>query len=140
MKDDELILDHARSPRHRGIPENLTCRAEGENPLCGDRLTVALDLQDQRIAAAYFEGSGCAISQASASLMCALLRGKSIAEVQALGRLYRAMLEGTADANRLTALGDAQALGSLAAFPTRRRCATLAWELAQECLIGQTLA
>ena len=123
----QLILDHNRSPRNRG-PLDTKLRAEGHNPLCGDRVTIYIRLEDDRIAEVSFEGEGCAISTASASLMTQALKGKTIDEADKLMSEFQAMVTGAPDAPT-----EAEQLGKLAVFqgvcefPMRVKCATLAW-------------
>jgi nitrogen fixation protein NifU and related proteins len=125
----EVILDHSRHPRHFGVLPGATHTAEGYNPLCGDRVTVFLKLDGQgRVADIMFQGKGCAISQASASLMTDMLAGKTEAEARKLmdGFLHLVKGEDTGDLSpddheRL------DALSGLSKFPMRVKCATLAW-------------
>lgn len=124
----EVILDHNKSPRNfRELPE-ADRRAQGDNPLCGDVITVYLALEDDAVREVAFQGSGCAISQASASMMTEVVRGKSLAEARALSRQFRALLTEEAETPP-----DPASLGKLAVFtgvkdyPMRVKCATLAW-------------
>ena len=125
----EVILDHSRHPRHFGALPLHTHMAEGHNPLCGDRVRIFLQVDaGERIEDVSFEGRGCAISVASASLMAELLKGRSIAEAEQLmgGFLHLVKGEGTAgltgeDRDRL------EAMAGVSAFPMRVKCATLAW-------------
>jgi nitrogen fixation NifU-like protein len=125
----EVILDHSRHPRHHGVLEGASHRAEGYNPLCGDRVTVYLKLgEDGRVADIKFEGKGCAISQASASMMTDLLKGRSQADAEKLmtGFLHLVKGEGTAGLSE----DDRETLdvmSGISAFPMRVKCATLAW-------------
>jgi nitrogen fixation NifU-like protein len=125
----EVILDHSRHPRHFGALEGATHKAEGYNPLCGDRVTVYLRLGDDgRVADIAFEGKGCAISQASASMMAELLRGRTAAQAERLMQGFLHLVKGEA-AEELSA-DDREALeamGGLSEFPMRIKCATLAW-------------
>ena len=126
----EVILDHNRSPRNFGTLEPARAQ-QGHNPLCGDRLTVYLQVRDGRIADIRFVGTGCAISKASASMMTEAVKGRTVEEAQGLFDAFHAML--TADS--ATGPGEAvlDRLGKLAVFqgvseyPTRVKCATLAW-------------
>jgi len=124
----EVILDHSRHPRHFGTLEHPTHKAEGYNPLCGDRVTVTLVLKDGRVADIKFVGKGCAISQASASLMSEMLAGRTLEEAQKLmgGFLHLVKGEDTAD----LAPDDREHLdvmSGISEFPMRVKCATLAW-------------
>jgi nitrogen fixation NifU-like protein len=128
LKDlyQDLILDHNRSPRNFRKLAAANHRAEGFNPLCGDKLTLYLDTEGDRIADIGFEGSGCAISVASASLMTESLKGKTEAEARVLFERVHGMLTGAGDADD-PALGKLAALGGVRAYPTRVKCATLCW-------------
>lgn len=121
----EVILDHNRRPRNfRAIDEGR--RAEGFNPLCGDRLTVYLRVDDGVITDVSFQGSGCAISKASASLMTESVKGKTIAEANALFERFQQMITAPADAPPGD-LGKLTVLGGVRQFPVRVKCASLAW-------------
>ncbi|MDH4124335.1 MAG: SUF system NifU family Fe-S cluster assembly protein [Gammaproteobacteria bacterium] len=137
----ELILDHARSPRHFGKLDAATHTARGINPLCGDRLQLFLQLdQAERIAAASFEGSGCAISVASASLLTDSVIGMSATEALELFTAFTAQLCDQQDvAVVIPRLGKLQALSGVREFPARVKCATLAWH-ALESAISQRSA
>lgn len=125
----EVILDHSRHPRHYGVLEAATHKAEGYNPLCGDRVTVYLVLDGQgRVADIRFEGKGCAISQASASLMTDLLAGKTAAEAEQLMEGFLHIVKGeTPSALPEYARDHMDVMSGLSAFPMRVKCATLAW-------------
>jgi nitrogen fixation NifU-like protein len=123
----QLILDHNRRPHNFGVLPHATHRADGYNPLCGDKFTVYLQLEaDGRIGDVRFDGQGCAISKASASLMTDRLKGLSALQADSLFKSFHALLAGEPDA-------DSESLGKLAAFsgvrefPMRVKCATLAW-------------
>jgi nitrogen fixation NifU-like protein len=125
----EVILDHSRHPRHYGALETATHKAEGHNPLCGDRVTVYLALNEEgRVSDIKFEGKGCAISQASASLMTDLLAGKTQAEAETLMQGFLHLVKGE-PANGLPedAREHLEVMGGLSEFPMRVKCATLAW-------------
>ena len=131
----EVILDHARRPRNFGELEGATGTAEGVNPLCGDQLTLYVKLADGRIADIAFQGSGCAISQASASLMTAALKGKTEPEALALFERVHAMLtEGPNGEAGAAELGKLAVLCGVWEFPTRVKCATLAWHTLRSAL------
>jgi nitrogen fixation NifU-like protein len=122
----DVILDHNRRPRNFGPLEPCDSHAEGHNPLCGDRLTVWLRLRDDRIEDIRFEGKGCAISTASASLMTEAVRGKDRASVAALYRKVHALLT-EPDAVPDVTLGKLAALSGVREFPARVKCASLCW-------------
>ncbi|MEO7053573.1 MAG: Fe-S cluster assembly sulfur transfer protein SufU [Rhizomicrobium sp.] len=125
----EVILDHSRHPRHFGALENATHKAEGHNPLCGDRVTVMLALDaDGRVADIKFQGKGCAISQASASLMTQMLAGRTQTEAEKLMESFLHLAKGE-DAPDLSP-DDREYLdvmSGISEFPMRVKCATLAW-------------
>jgi nitrogen fixation NifU-like protein len=136
----EIILDHNRQPRNFGALPECNHEAEGYNPLCGDRLNVYLTVVDDVIQDIHFDGSGCAISKASASLMTEAVKGKTLAEVEALFGGFHDLLTGDPSVR-----GEAPAeLGKLAVFegvrefPVRVKCATLAWHTLQAALSGDT--
>ena len=128
----EVIIDHGRRPRNFRELEGATRTAEGVNPLCGDELTLYVKLADGHIADIAFQGTGCAISQASASLMTAALKGKTEAEALALfGRVHTMLTEGP---NGVAELGKLAVLSGVWQFPTRVKCATLAWHTLRSAL------
>jgi len=134
----EVILDHNRRPRNFGPLPAANRRAEGHNPLCGDRVTVYLDLVDGRLQDVAFQGSGCAISTASASLMTEALKGLTLEEA-------RGLFKGFHDLVTLGAVEGSPDLGKLAVFtgvreyPMRVKCATLAWHALMAALDAQDL-
>ena|SRR5687767_1657589 len=122
----EVILDHNRTPRNFRRLEGASHHAEGYNPLCGDRVTVFLKIDDDRISEITFEGSGCAISKASASLMTDRLKGSSLAEARTLFDRFHKMV--TTPTNlEVEELGKLSALAGVREFPVRVKCASLAW-------------
>jgi nitrogen fixation NifU-like protein len=138
----EIILDHYRNPRNRGeLPTPPATRVEGFNPLCGDEIVVFLDVENGRVDEVKISGQGCSISQSSASMMSAAVKGKTIDEVRMLIRAFKAMmsiheqrLDGAdSDAEDELAvdpdvkLGDLEALQGVVKFPVRIKCATLSW-------------
>ena len=122
----EVILDHNRRPRNFGPLPAANHRAEGHNPLCGDRVTVLLDLEDGRIRDVAFQGSGCAISTASASLMTEALKGRSVEEVQEIFKGFHDLVT-TGAGEGSPELGKLAVFGGVREFPMRVKCATLAW-------------
>jgi nitrogen fixation NifU-like protein len=133
----EIILDHYRSPRNRGELPPPAQHAEGHNPLCGDEITVYIDVDGDTVSDVKVNGQGCSISQSSASMMSAAVKGKSIAEVRALVRKFKGMMsietEGD-DPIEDVPLGDLEALQGVVKFPVRIKCATLAWNTLLEAL------
>lgn len=124
----EVILDHYRRPRNRGTLAEPTGTASLRNPLCGDEVDVHVALHDGKVADVKFGGRGCSISQASASMMTELVKGRTPDEVHALGERFAKMIRGDAEAAKDQALGQARALSGVSRFPTRVRCALIAWE------------
>jgi nitrogen fixation NifU-like protein len=129
----EVIFDHNRHPRNFGRPEGANRKAEGYNPLCGDRVTVYLRVEDGVIRDAAFEGSGCAISTASASLMTEALKGKTEAEAE---RVFEGFHDMVAGSGARIELGKLEVLSGVREFPMRVKCATLAWHTLSAALKG----
>ena len=138
----EVILDHSRHPRHFGKLDHATHSGEGYNPLCGDRVNIYLNVgTDGRVKDIAFEGKGCAISQASASLMTDMLKGRTVAEAEELMDGFLHLVKGE-DAGALPE-DDRERLDVMAgvsAFPMRVKCATLAWHTMKSALEGGTAA
>ena len=132
---EEVILDHNRNPRNFGRkPEGCTCTAHGHNPLCGDEVQVHLKIDDGVISDVTFEGHGCAISTASASLMTEALKGKSEAEAKALFDAMHTYLTDKESSEDPESLGKLAVLGGVKDYPMRVKCATLAWHTLQAAL------
>ena len=121
----EVIFDHNRKPRNFHAMAHADRKAEGYNPLCGDQLTVYLRVADGAVADVSFEGHGCAISTASASLMTEAVKGRPVAEVEALFQDFHALLTGAPPAGR--DFGKLQVLAGVREFPARVKCASLCW-------------
>jgi nitrogen fixation protein NifU and related proteins len=132
----EIILDHNKNPRNHHPMADATQTARGFNPLCGDKLTVYLKIQDEKIEDLSFVGCGCAISQASASLMTEALMHKSIEEAQTLYHRIHALLTEEKEAP-LAVLDKLSVLAGVRAFPARVKCATLAWHTLEAALKKQ---
>jgi nitrogen fixation protein NifU and related proteins len=130
----DLILDHNRSPRNYREMQNANRRVEGNNPLCGDRLTVFLRMDGESIEDAAFQGSGCAISRASASLMTAAVKGKTRSEAVDLFDRFHRLVTGTLDPADTPSLGKLAAFGGVAEFPVRIKCASLSWHALRAAL------
>jgi len=144
----EIILDHYRNPRNRGeLPSPPATKAEGFNPLCGDEIVVYLDVENGTVTDIKIGGQGCSISQSSASMMSAAVKGRSLDEARALIRAFKAMmsiheqrLDGTPDEDGDSggtgdvALGDLEALQGVVKFPVRIKCATLSWNTLTQAL------
>ncbi|MBA2657106.1 MAG: SUF system NifU family Fe-S cluster assembly protein [Tatlockia sp.] len=129
----EMIIDHNRNPRNHQAMPDASVQANGFNPLCGDKLTVYVKLKDSKISEASFLGQGCAISQASASLMTEALSGKTVQEAHQLFQRFHAMLTRDDDSN-LAALDKLTVLAGVRAYPARVKCATLAWHTLEAAL------
>jgi len=135
----EIILDHYRSPRNRGeLPTPPATVAQGHNPLCGDEITVYLQLDGDVVDDVKVDGQGCSISQSSASMMTQAIKGRSVAEVKAMVRRFKSMMsietdDGEPDGDTV-ALGDLEALQGVVKFPVRIKCATLAWNTLVQAL------
>jgi nitrogen fixation NifU-like protein len=127
----DIILDHGQRPRNFRAQEHPSHFANGHNPLCGDRVTIYVTLDDGRIGDVSFQGRGCAISQASASLMTEILKGKTLAEAEMLFKGFHAKVTGGAAPATPEALGEdmerLEPLSGVKAYPARVKCATLAW-------------
>jgi len=138
----EVILDHYRSPRNKGeLPPPATC-TEGTNPLCGDEIRLFLDVTDGVIRDVRFSGHGCSISQSSASMMTAAVKGKSVADVRALVHRFKEMMSIEESAEESPApvgsMGDMEALRGVVKYPVRIKCAVLGWNTLLEALGGDS--
>jgi len=137
----EVILDHNKSPCNFRKLEGANRVAEGLNPLCGDRVTVYLHMEDDVIQDIGFQGSGCAISKAAASVMTGIVKGKSKAEAQALFERFRCLVTGRGSAGADSSeLEEFDAFRGVCEFPARVKCATLAWHTLREALEAKTEA
>ena len=138
LKDlyQEVIIDHSKRPRHFGKLAEANREAEGFNPLCGDQLTVELIVEDGLVKDAAFEGAGCAISTASASLMTDMVRGKTEAEAQEIFRRFQDLVtrKDPPTEDDLLKLEKLAALTGVRVFPSRVKCATLAWHTLRAAL------
>jgi nitrogen fixation NifU-like protein len=130
----DLILDHNRAPQNFRQMEDANRRVEGINPLCGDRLTVWLRMEEGVIRDAAFQGSGCAISKASASLMTSAVKGKTREEAEALFDRFRRLVTGAMDQAEAESLGKLAAFSGLSEFPIRVKCASLSWHALKAAL------
>lgn len=128
----DVILDHGRKPRNFGRVEKANATAEGFNPLCGDRLTIQLQIENDRVVDAHFVGAGCAISMASASLMTESLKGKTKQEAEQMFERFHDLL--TTDKSAPAGLGKLAVFSGVKEYPTRVKCATLAWHTLRAAL------
>jgi nitrogen fixation protein NifU and related proteins len=122
----EVILEHSKAPRNFRRPASANHEAEGYNPLCGDRCTVYIDLAGDKINEIGFQGSGCAISRASASMMTQMVKGKSKAEAGKLFEQFHNLVTGKSESASAADLGTMSVFGGVSKFPARFKCATLA--------------
>lgn len=129
----EVILDHNRRPRNFRVLEHPSHHADGHNPLCGDRLSLYLEVDGDRIADATFQGAGCAISKASASLMTDIVKGRPVVEVRALFEQFHRMVTTPPD-RPVEDLGKLSVLSGVREFPVRVKCASLAWHTLKAAL------
>jgi nitrogen fixation protein NifU and related proteins len=133
----ELIIDHSKRPRNFKALETADRKLEGYNPLCGDKVTVFLELEHDRVKNVSFQGSGCAISTASASVMTESVKGKTLAEVEALFEVFHNMVTGKPPAaGKTPELGKLAVFSGVSEFPARVKCATLAWHTLHAALQG----
>ena len=125
----EVILDHSRNPRNFGRLENASHKARGHNPLCGDDITIYIEMEGDVVRNISFEGSGCAISTSSASLMSEILKGKTLEEVRSLFESFHEMVTGDPSQKAEVApeMGKLAVMAGVREFPIRVKCATLSW-------------
>jgi nitrogen fixation protein NifU and related proteins len=136
----QVILDHNKKPRNFRKIDSPTHTAEGHNPLCGDQLTIYLDLENDRVIDVAFEGSGCAISKASASMMTQAVKGKNKQQVEELFKEFHSMVTGELDEEREdNELGNLRIFAGVREFPVRVKCATLPWHTLHAALNKQQL-
>jgi nitrogen fixation protein NifU and related proteins len=132
----ELILEHSKKPRNFRVVEGANHKAEGFNPLCGDHFTVYLDVKDGAIQDVGFQGSGCAISKASASMMTQMLKGKTEAQAEEIFSRFHDLVTGHG-AGKEEDLGKLAVFAGVSEFPLRVKCATLAWHALRAALHGE---
>jgi len=132
----QLILDHGRKPRNFGSLDSATHIRHGVNPLCGDHLVLYVEIKDEVISSIKFDGDGCAISLASASLMTEALLGLSVQAAQKLFNDFHNLVAG--DNNMVSSLGKLEVLGGVSAYPARVKCATLAWQTLNSALTNDS--
>jgi nitrogen fixation NifU-like protein len=129
-----VILEHNRSPRNYRVMDDASGRAEGNNPLCGDRITVWLRVEGGVIRDASFQGAGCAISKASASIMTDAVKGRSAEEAVTLFERFHRLVTGKLAAGEPETLGKLAVFSGVSAFPVRVKCATLSWHAMKAAL------
>lgn len=133
----EIILDHYRTPRNRGELEPPALFADGHNPLCGDEIRISVAVQDGVVTDVRFSGSGCSISQSSASMMTSAIKGKPVEQVKSIVRRFKQMMtidEEDSEIDESINLGDLEALQGVVKFPVRIKCATLGWNTLLDAL------
>jgi len=129
----EMILDHYRRPRNKGTLENPDATVEMKNPLCGDEIALQVAFDSAGVCDLKFSGRGCSISQASASMMTQLVKGKSTEEIDAIRKQFRDLMLGDASADD-SKIGSLRALSGVSRFPARVKCALLAWNALESAL------
>ena len=132
----DVILEHSKAPRNYRELRNANHKAEGFNPLCGDHFTIYLDLEGETIKDVTFQGSGCAISKASASMMTQSVKGKSKEEAEKIFAGFHKLVTGEGNGDR-DSLGKLAVFAGVSEFPVRVKCATLAWHTLQAALDGK---
>ncbi|HXC16061.1 MAG TPA: SUF system NifU family Fe-S cluster assembly protein [Holophagaceae bacterium] len=136
----QVILEHNKKPRNFGKLEPCTHHADGHNPLCGDQLRLTLQVEGGRIADIKFEGSGCAIDVASASLMTGAVKGKTTDEADRMADQFRAMVRGDLDLSQPNDLGKLTLFQGVKDLPVRVKCAVLPWATLRSALKGEEIA
>lgn len=129
----QVIMDHYKNPRNKGVLEDDSLTINMNNPTCGDRIQLTLKLDGEKVVDAKFEGEGCSISMSSASMMTQAIKGKNIEEALKLSEIFSQIMQGK-DYEDDIDLGDIEALQGVAKFPARIKCATLAWKAMEKGL------
>ncbi|GGJ77234.1 nitrogen fixation NifU-like protein [Anoxybacillus voinovskiensis] len=132
----QVIMDHYKNPRNRGVLDDENVEINMNNPTCGDRVHLTMKVEDGKIVDAKFEGEGCSISMSSASMMTQAIKGKTIEEALMLSQIFSDMMRGKAYDDSVD-LGDIEALQGVSKFPARIKCATLAWKAMEKGLHSQ---
>jgi nitrogen fixation NifU-like protein len=133
----EVILEHAKAPRNYRELDQPVAKAEGYNPLCGDRCTVFINQKDGVIHDISFQGNGCAISKASASMMTQALKGKTLPEAEEMFKTFHGMVTGQKAEGDTSDIGKLKVFAGVSEFPARVKCATLAWHTLEAALHGE---
>ena len=133
----EVILDHYKNPRNKGELPGAELSSSKNNPLCGDEITVLAHVDGGAVTEVAFLGSGCSISQASASMMTEAVKGKSVKDAREVATEFRGMMEGAIDPDE-EELGDLMALKGVVKYPVRIKCAVLAWDVLQDALTSES--
>ncbi|MDE3840029.1 SUF system NifU family Fe-S cluster assembly protein [Bacillus methanolicus] len=132
----QVIMDHYKNPRNKGVLEDGSLTVNMNNPTCGDRIHLTMKVEDGKVIDAKFEGEGCSISLSSASMMTQAIKGKKIEEAMKLSKIFSNMMQGKEYDEDLD-LGDIEALQGVSKFPARIKCATLAWKAMEKGLMEQ---
>ncbi len=133
----QVIVDHSKRPRNFRVIEHATQKVDGYNPLCGDKITLYLTLEGDVVRDISFQGAGCAISTASASLLTEALKGKTLADAEALFESFHDLVTGLQPEHEEPKLGKLAAFSGVCDYPTRVKCATLAWHTLRAALKGE---
>lgn len=139
LKDlyQQVIVDHSKRPRNYRVIEQANRRVDGYNPLCGDKVTIFVRLEDGVVKDISFQGAGCAISTASASLLTEALKGKTLEDAERLFESFHDLVTGLQPAHEEPKLGKLEAFSGVCDYPTRVKCATLAWHTLRAALKGE---
>ncbi|WP_077214538.1 Fe-S cluster assembly sulfur transfer protein SufU [Bacillus dakarensis] len=129
----QVIMDHYKKPRNKGVLEDDSLTINMNNPTCGDRIQLSLKVEDGKVVDAKFEGEGCSISMSSASMMTQAIKGQNIEDALKLSKIFSDMMQGK-DYDEDLDLGDIEALQGVSKFPARIKCATLAWKAMEKGL------
>ncbi|MFK2826488.1 SUF system NifU family Fe-S cluster assembly protein [Bacillus sp. B190/17] len=129
----QVIMDHYKNPRNKGQMEDGSLTVDMNNPTCGDRIHLTMNVEDGKVTGAKFDGEGCSISMASASMMTQAIKGKDVETAFKLSKIFSEMIQGNDYPDDLD-LGDIEALQGVAKFPARIKCATLAWKAMEKGL------
>ncbi|MGG5252117.1 Fe-S cluster assembly sulfur transfer protein SufU [Neobacillus sp. SM06] len=133
----QVIMDHYKNPRNKGVLEEGSLTVNMNNPTCGDRIQLTMKIEDGIVADAKFEGEGCSISMSSASMMTQAIKGKKLADALKLSNVFSEMMQGKEYDEEELDLGDIEALQGVSKFPARIKCATLAWKAMEKGLTEQ---
>jgi len=133
----QVIMDHYKNPRNKGVIEDGSLTVNMNNPTCGDRIQLTMNVEDGIVTNAKFEGEGCSISMSSASMMTQAIKGKKIEDALKLSKIFSDMMQGKEYEDDLD-LGDIEALSGVSKFPARIKCATLAWKAMEKGLGDET--
>ena len=134
----QVIMDHYRTPRNKGTLEDSSMTVDMNNPTCGDRIRVQMKIEDGYVKDARFDGEGCSISLASASMMTQVVKGKSLVDALKISKMFSGMMLGKELEPGELDIGDIQALQGVSKFPARIKCATLAWQAMEKGVLEES--